>query len=226
MSSSYVWFTVAMCSIVLVSLGLTAYLAAHFNRGAKRDLTAALTPLADLLGGTVDLETASVDGRYRGHLAAARMANASDGPGRVFQAEIVDAAGGDDWQATSTRRAEPEDAPPFDLHGGSPGLAADLAKRAVTLLPTGLDPRRDRFRIEYAATAGLLRLTRPMRSRRDIPGPDDLAVSLDLLVQLGPLNRAVQGAPDAEWAGGRLPHSRDGTSGVVAAPHHDGSRPG
>ena len=216
MSSTYIWFTVAMCSITLLSLGLTGYLAAHFNRGAKRDLTASLTPLADTLGGSVDLETASVDGRYRGYLAAARMANASDGPGRVFQVEIVDAAGGSDWEATSTRKLDPVDSPPFDLSGVTANLGDHLERAAGALLATGLDPRRDRFRIEYLATPGVLRLARPMRTRRDIPSADDLTVALDVLVELGPVNRATQGAPDAGWTGGRLPDPRDATVAVDA----------
>jgi len=205
MSGTYVWFTVAMCAISLISLVVTAYLAAHFNRGAKRDLTAALSPLAEILGGTVDLETAEASGRYRGHLAAARMANATDGPGRVFQTEIVDGAGGEDWRATSTRRGESDAGPPLFLEGGSPELAATVEAALPSLLAIDLDPRRDRFRAEYLASAGILRLTRPMRTRRDIPGPEHLAVMLDLLVGLGPVNRRTQGAPDAGWAGGRLP---------------------
>ncbi len=218
MSSTYVWFTVAMCVIVLLSLGLTGYLAAHFNRGAKRDLTAALSPLADLLGGSADLETASVEGRYRGHLAGARMANASDGPGRVFQVEIVDAAGGADWQATSTRKLEPADAPAFEMERVTADLAVEVERAAGSLVQTGLDPRRDRFRIEYLATAGLLRMTRPMRTRRDIPTAETLATTLDALVELGPANRAAQGAPDANWAGGRLPNPGVPATHVGVAP--------
>ncbi len=52
----YVSFSIAMCLVVLLSLGATAYLAVMFNRRGKVDLGEALAPLAELIEGEVDLE--------------------------------------------------------------------------------------------------------------------------------------------------------------------------
>ena len=43
----YLSFGLAMCGVTAISLFFTAYLAVHFNRRAKADLQAALTPLGD-----------------------------------------------------------------------------------------------------------------------------------------------------------------------------------
>jgi hypothetical protein len=44
-----------------------------------------------------------------------------------------------------------------------------------------------------------------MRTRRDIPMAAEFRAQLDALVALGPINRLAQGAPDADWVGGRRP---------------------
>src|SRR5690242_17518785 len=100
-----------MCVIVGLSLAGTAYLAVVFNRRAKRDLTAALAPLAEVVSGESHVEDAFVKGRYAGHIAEGRMANASEGVGRVFRTEIVDPAGGTAWRLTSTPPRQPGEPP-------------------------------------------------------------------------------------------------------------------
>ena len=84
----------AMCAIGLISIVLTAYLAAHMNRKAKADLSARLQPLADKIDGELQAEEVTVTGHWNGHIAEGRMANALDGPGRVFFTRVVDSAGG------------------------------------------------------------------------------------------------------------------------------------
>jgi hypothetical protein len=199
----YVQFGLAMCGIVLLSLIGTAYLAASMNRRAKADLRAALTPLAELIGGEVSVEEAEVKGRYAGHLAFGRMANAGEGPGRVFQAELVDPAGGAAWRLTSDPARRGGDPPRERLETRDAGVSSRLRPEWPTLVQGVLNPTTDRYRLEYDPDAGVLRFVRPMRTRRDIPGRDEFRTQLDALVALGPINRQAQGAPNADWAGGR-----------------------
>lgn len=189
-----------MCGIVFVSLAATAYMAVAFNRRAKADLTAALTPLAAAIDGEVDVDEASVQGRYAGHIVGGRMANATDGPGRVFLSELVDSAGGVAWQFLSD---------PAQRHGESAVQRFEsVNKELVTLLKPVCDaqlaavvnPAQNRFRLDYDPEAGHLRFERPMRTRRDIPGVDAFRRQLDMLAALGQANRKAQGASDADPA--------------------------
>jgi hypothetical protein len=199
----YVQFGLAMCGIVLLSLIATAYLAVAMNRRGKADLLAALSPLAELIEGDVSVETAQVDGRYAGHLVFGRMANAAEGPGRVFQTELIDPAGGTGWRLTSDPPRRPGEPPRERLETDEPLLLTRLAPEWSTLVSGVLNPGADRYRLEYEPDAGVLRFSRPMRTRRDIPARDAFRAQLDLLVSLGPINRRAQGAPDADWEGGR-----------------------
>jgi hypothetical protein len=211
----YVQFSLAMCAIVLISLVATAYLAASFNRRAKADLAAALGPLAELIDGEVSIEDAEVRGRYAGHLAFGRMANAAEGPGRVFQAELIDPAGGAGWRFTSDPARRTGERPRHRLDTDDPILANRLSPDWNALARSAIDPIADRYRLEYDSGAGLLRFSRPMRTRRDIPAPTEFRAQLDLLVSMGPINRDAQGAPDADWAGGRRPVESGPDSGVA-----------
>ena len=199
----YLQFGLAMCVIVLISFAATAYLAAAFNRRAKADLVAALTPLAELIEGEVDLDAAEVRGTYAGHLAFGRMANATEGPGRVFQTDLIDPAGGAAWRFTSEPEKRPGAGPRGRLDSDVPELNERLSARWADLAAAAVDPRRDRYRLEYDPGSGRLRFARPMRTRRDLPDRDGFRAQLDLLVALGPINRQAQDAPDADWAGGR-----------------------
>lgn len=210
----YVSFSIAMCLVVLLSLGATAYLAVMFNRRAKIDLMEALAPLAELVEGEVDVEEATVEGRYAGHLAEGRVARAAEGPGRVFQTSIVDAAGGTAWERTSTPAKQVGAPPSVSFSSTDPNLTSSLAVDWDQVMEPVLQPQVDRYRVDYEPTSGRLRFQRPMRTRRDIPNPETFRSQLDLLVAIGPKNRSAQGAPDADWTGGRRPE------GTRAATEH------
>lgn len=199
----YVQFALAMCAISLIALVATGYLAASFNRRAKADLATALAPLAELVDGESVVEEAEVRGTYAGHLVFGRMANASEGPGRVFQTDLIDAAGGASWRLTSDPPKRSDEPPRERLETAEPAVGRSLPTTWSQLARSAIDPRSDRYRIAYDAEAGRLRFSRPMRTRRDIPDRETFAAQLRLLAELGPVNRRAQGAPDAGWVGGR-----------------------
>ena len=203
----YVQFAIAMCFVVFIALFATAYLAVMFNRRAKADLDAALTPLANLIDGTIDLDEAVVSGSFRGHLAFCRVTSGSDGPGRVFQTDLIDVAGGTGWRWTTTGSKTGETEPNEEILPSPEALTPEM----IDLMSTGaaeiFDTRRAWGRVLYDVDGGILRFERPMQTRRDIPDMESFRKQLDILVRLGPLNRELQGAPDAEWVGGRRSES-------------------
>jgi len=199
----YVQFAIAMCFVVFIALFATAYLAVMFNRRAKADLDAALRPLANLIDGTIDLEEAVVSGIYRGHLAFCRVTSGSDGPGRVFQTDLVDAAGGTGWRWTTTGSKTGDAEPKEEVLPAQDALTDDMKELLRMGASSIFDTRRAWGRVLYDAQGGILRFERPMQTRRDIPDLDTFQKQLEILVQLGPRNRVLQGAPDAGWIGGR-----------------------
>lgn len=203
----YVQFAIAMCFVVFIALFATAYLAVMFNRRAKADLNAALTPLATIIDGTIDLDEAIVSGSYRGHLAFCRVTSGSDGPGRVFQTDLIDAAGGTGWRWTTTGSKTGETEPNEEILPAPDSITAEMKGLLTTGAADIFDTRRAWGRVLYDVDGGLLRFERPMQTRRDIPEAETFQRQLDILVQLGPLNRELQGAPDAEWVGGRRSES-------------------
>ncbi len=201
----YVLFALAMCGIVLLSLIATAYLAARFNRAAKRDLAAAFEPLAGIIDGEIDLEEARVVGRYAGHIASGSVVRAPNTMGRLFLTEIIDSAGGESWSFTRDRASRAGDiAAPVSFNTAAAIETVYVSQtRELNDALAGSDGAH---RLEYDASAGALRLSRPMRARRDIPPTAAFKSALDILVTIGPVNRGVQGAPDADWPGGRAPN--------------------
>ncbi len=199
----YVQFAIAMCFVVFIALFATAYLAVMFNRRAKADLDAALRPLATIVDGSIDLDEAVVSGNYRGHLAFCRVTSGSDGPGRVFQTDLIDAAGGASWRWTTTGSKSGEADPNEETLPSPDALTADMRDILTTGAAGIFDTRRAWGRVLYDADGGILRFERPMQTRRDIPDAETFQKQLEILVQLGPPNRVLQGAPDAEWMGGR-----------------------
>ena len=188
----YLATAIAMCVIVLLSLAGTAYLAAVFNRRAKSDLQIRLEPLAAAIDGTTDIEEARVEGRFRGQIAIGRAANAPGGFGRLFHIELVDSAGGMAWEWSSLP----------DKKG--PGLTrtfegdSELKERllsyidleeAATVVP---DDRAQRFGFVYDPAAGMIRLTREMRTRLDIPDAETFIRQLETLQRIGEANRHAQ----------------------------------
>jgi hypothetical protein len=190
----YLATAIAMCAIVLLSLAGTAYLAMVFNRKAKADLQERLGPLARAIDGSVDLDEARVEGRYRGQIAIGRVANAPGGFGRLFHLELVDAAGGEGWEWSSLPDKKlPE---PTRVFEGDPALRERLAvdfEREAMVVP---DDRRQRFGFLYDPAAGMMRLTREMRTRLDIPDAETFARQLETLHRLGEANRRAQGRAD------------------------------
>ncbi|HEV2107069.1 MAG TPA: hypothetical protein VGR16_02305 [Thermomicrobiales bacterium] len=214
--STYLLFALAMCGIVMLSLIATGYLAAKFNRAAKRDLEAALAPLAALLEGEVDVDEARASGRYAGHLASGQVARAPNGLGREFRVELVDAAGGTDWVISEALHQEEVGAESEKRFNVDPRIAKIFAANAENLSLPGSDQGQRTFRLGYLAEAGTIRLSWPMRSRRDIPEAGRFQACLDVLVAIGPVNRVVQGATDAHWVGGRSPSRRSAPAGPPA----------
>lgn len=190
----YVAFGLAMCAIVGLSLAGTGYLAAHFNRRGKADLAARLAPLAAAIGGTADIEEATVEGRWRGQLAFGRVVGAQGGIGRLFHVEIVDAAGGEGWEWSSLPAKEAP-APTRTFEGDAPlrGRLEEAGVRWEELAAVVPEGERQRFGFLYDPVAGMVRLTRAMRTRVDIPDAETFGRQLDALAGLGAANRRAQG---------------------------------
>ena len=189
----YLAVTLVMCCVILVALAATAYMAVYFTRKAKADLQQALMPLAAVLAGEADVEEAQVEGRYAGKLAFGRMTHAEGGPVRVFQSEVIDAAGGEKWlyvayPARGTTEFRPEGSPMFQELGllHRPDLATVLAVKS------------EWFQLDYSPEGGYVRLTMPMSTRRDIPAENGFRGQMALLDQLSDENRAMQEARTSE----------------------------
>ena len=183
----YLSFTLVMCGVVFLALAATAYMAVYFTRRAKADLEQALTPLAAVLDGEADIEEAQVEGRFAGKLAFGRMAHAEGGPVRVFQVELIDAAGGDAWlyvawPGKGTTEFRPEGSAMFQM--------LEVLHRDG--LATALGVASEWFQLDYSPEGGYVRLTMPMSTRKDIPVEDAFRRQLDVLDHLSDENRAMQ----------------------------------
>ena len=188
----YLATAIAMCVIVLLSLAGTAYLAAAFNRRAKSDLLSRLEPLAAAIDGEADVEEARIEGRYRGQIAIGRVANAPGGFGRLFHVELVDSAGGVPWEWSSL----PDKKGPGLIRAfeGDPEVKERLLssidfEEAATVV---LDDRAQRFGFLYDPAAGMVRLTREMRTRLDIPDAETFTRQLETMQRIGEANRRAQ----------------------------------
>lgn len=183
----YLAITLVMCGVIFLSLAATAYMAVYFTRRAKVDLEQMLLPLAGVIDGEANVDDAVVEGRRNGKLAFGRMAHADGGPVRVFQTELIDAAGGERWlyveypaQGTTVLRPE-----------GSP-LREELLPLLQDNLATKLGVQEGWFQLDYSPTGGYVRLSVPMSTRRDIPGEDVFRRQLDVLDRLSDANRRLQ----------------------------------
>jgi hypothetical protein len=186
----YLATALAMCAIVLISLAGTAYLAAMFNRRAKADMQARLDPLAAAIDGTADVEEARVDGRYNGQIAIGRVSNAPGGFGRLFHVELVDSAGGEKWEWSSL----PQKKPPALIRTfeGDPALEQRLGIDFPAVAKVVPNDEQERFGFIYDPDAGMMRLTREMRTRLDIPDAETFLRQLAELHNLGEANRRAQ----------------------------------
>ncbi len=197
----YVQFGLAMCLVVGIALGRTAWLAAIFNRKAKQDMQARLDPIAAVISGKADVEEAQVTGRYGDAIAIGRAANAPGGFGRLFHAELVDSAGGSRWEWSSLPvKGEPEPKRTFE---GDPALEDRLGLDWDALAAVVPDVKNQRWGWIYDPDAGMVRLTREMRGRNDIPDPAQFTAQLAALQRIGEANRRAQteGAAQAAASG-------------------------
>jgi hypothetical protein len=190
----YLATTIAMCVIALLSLAGTAYLAAVFNRRAKADLQTRLEPLAAAIDGVADVEEARVEGRFQGQIAIGRVANAPGGFGRLFHVELVDSAGGVPWEWSSL--PDKKGSGLTRTFEGNPAVKERLLswidfEEAATVVP---DDRAQRFGFLYDPAAGMIRLTREMRTRLDIPDAEMFIRQIEALQRMGEANRHAQGA--------------------------------
>lgn len=196
----YLAFGLAMCVIVGLSLAGTAWLAVHFNRRAKQDLQERLAPLAAVVGGEVDLDEATVKGRFQGQIAFGRVANAPGGFGRLFNVELVDSAGGVGWEWSSLPQ---KNAPaPTRTFEGDPDLERRLGVDFAAMARAVPDDLHQRFGFIYDPAAGMVRLSRQMATRVDIPDAPTFARQLDALRAIGEANRRAQTAPASASADG------------------------
>jgi hypothetical protein len=189
--SPYVIFAIAMLGIVIIALVVTGNLAAGFNERAKRDLRSTLDPLAEMLEGSVELESAQVNGRHHGQITTAQVVSAPGGLGRLFETTFVEPAGGEAWSALVRRPKSDTDAWERAFEG--PDGFAQSIRPAIYDLLDDLLPYPGWFELRYDPEAGHLRLTRAMVSRRDIPTPDRFQRYLDVLEKAAEMNRAAQG---------------------------------
>ncbi|CAA9577645.1 MAG: hypothetical protein AVDCRST_MAG87-3018 [uncultured Thermomicrobiales bacterium] len=199
----------AMCAVLFIALALTAYMAVYFNRRSKADLEAALRPLADVLDdGTLDLDAATVRGRFNRRLVIAMVTTAEGGPVRVFRTDVVDPAGGTKWLLVSLPPRKDQTDRTEEFEATDPALRAQLRLPASAELARSLEAGKDWFQLEYDPDGGYVRLTKPMDTRKDIPGVDLFRSSLELLEAVAARNREVQQAP-ATPSGSSIGEQRD-----------------
>lgn len=181
-----------MCMIVLIALVGTAYLAVYFTRRAKADLERLLVPLAELIDGEADIDEAQIKGTWQRNLVMARMANAAAGTVRLFQVDMIDAAGGTGWNFVYSRPHKGNPESEIEFISDQPELQKQLANLDLAALaPLNID-ERDWLQLEYDPEAGHVRLARPMKGRNDLPSPERFRADLDYLVALCEQNRAIQ----------------------------------
>lgn len=192
--NTYIVFGLVMLVIVVVSLVASGMLASSFNERAKADLGRALAPLAEQLDGTADIETASITGRYRGHITTAAMISAPGGMGRQFEAKLVDGAGGQPWTHLTTRPKD--DVGPIEHRFEGNGRIESQLTAEIRAPMEKLLPFPGWFQLKYDPVTGEVRLSRTMQSRKDIPTPERFAAYLETIHTAAVANRAAQ-APEA-----------------------------
>jgi hypothetical protein len=153
-------------------------------------MQARLDPLAAAIEGTADVEEARVDGRYNGQIAIGRVSNAPGGFGRLFHVELVDSAGGEKWEWSSL----PQKKPPALIRTfeGDSALEQRLGIDFPEVAKVVPNDEQERFGFIYDPDAGMMRLTREMRTRLDIPDGETFLRQLATLQDLGEANRRAQ----------------------------------
>lgn len=188
----YLLAGLAMCLVIGVALIGTAYLAVYFTRRAKADLELLLKPLAEFLDGEFDIDNASVSGTWGGTIAMARMAGAAGGTVRVWQVDLIDAAGGDAWNYVYSHPKKGQGEPVIDIVTENRIIAEHLSRFDKETIAVLEPDATDWVQVEYNPEGGYVRVARPMHGRNDIPTPDRLEIDLRFLQQVGDENRSLQ----------------------------------
>ena len=149
-----------------------------------------LDPLAAAIDGTADVEEARLEGRYNGQIAIGRVSNAPGGFGRLFHVELVDSAGGEKWEWSSLRQKKPPAL--IRTFEGDLTLEQRLGVDFPEVVKVVPNDEQERFGFMYDPDAGMMRLTREMRTRLDIPDAETFLRQLATLRALGEANRRAQ----------------------------------
>lgn len=185
----------AMCAVIFLALGGTAYLAVYFTRRAKADVERQIAPLAECLDdGQTDVDEAEVTGKFRGSLVFGRMARAAAGTVTLWQSDLIDSAGGTGWNFVYSRpnpkKKDPE--AEIDIITDSSQVRAWLQTWTLESLEV-LDPlASDWVQAEYVPESGTIRIARPIKNRNHIPEPERFMADLEFAQELGKHNRTIQ----------------------------------
>jgi hypothetical protein len=150
-----------------------------------------MKPLAAVVGGEIDLEDALVNGRFNGHIAEGRMATSIIGAGRVFHTSLIDGSGGSKWSYYVLPSKTAGEAPALTFESEAKDLETRLREPLHVLVEPFLQ-RAGWTRIEYDPGPGFVRMTRPMRTRHDIPSVEEFRTQLNVISSAADLNRSVQ----------------------------------
>lgn len=190
----YVATGLAMCLVILIALIGTGYLAVYFTRRAKADVERLLTPLAELVDGEADVDEAEVQGRWNDTLVQGRMANAAAGTVTLWQSDLIDSAGGVDWNFVYSRPNPKKKDPAEEIEIVTE--SAELRAWLMTWTAEDIAPIQpqasDWVQVEYSAEAGRIRVARPIKGRNQIPTPEEFASDLNFAHATGAENRTKQ----------------------------------
>lgn len=195
----YIATGLAMCLVVVISLIGTAYLAVYFTRRAKADVKRLLTPLAELTDGEADVDEAEVSGKWKDTIVQGRMANAAAGTVTMWQSDLIDSAGGEDWNFVYSRPNQKKERPEeIEIVTESAELRSWLETWTVEDIAPIQPGTTDWVQVEYSADGGYIRIARPIQGRNGIPAPDAFASDLDFAHRVGAENRQLQEASGTE----------------------------
>lgn len=188
----YLLTGLAMCMIVIIAIVGTSYLAVYFTRRAKADLDMLLTPLAGVVDGKADVDEAEVTGNWHGNMVMARMANAAAGTVRVWQVDMIDAAGGEGWNFVYSRPRKDHPEPEIEFISEDPAVRESLPALELSNVAQLRPNDREWLQVEYDPGAGHVRLARPMKGRNEIPSQEAFTTDLDFLIGVCDQNRTYQ----------------------------------
>lgn len=181
----------ALVGMIIIATILTSYLAVYFTRKAKEDLREHLTPLAAAVQGEANVNDAVVCGARHGTHVYGRMAAEAAGTVRVWQTDIMDAAGGHPWTFVWARPRKQEISPRVTIEAPDADLRAMLEGWTAESLQPLRPAAADWLQLHYDPAGGYVRLVRPMSGRNDIPTADHFLQEIDWLIAVGDQNRSL-----------------------------------